>query len=89
MKKQIVYDRWFVVETTHGTQAIPQGLIGKTLHPTHAELAPFIEGEVISVEVVDGYGARLSMPGYMDCTEWTVFDTPRAAMRFLKEMYDE
>lgn len=31
MRKEIRYDRWFVIDTTNGTVAIPQDYIGKTL----------------------------------------------------------
>ena len=39
------------------------------------------------VEIIEGYGARLSAPGYMDCTEWSVFDTAEAAAQSLIDMY--
>ena len=35
-----------------------------------------------------GYGARLSAPGYMDSTSWTVFKTREDAEEFLREEYD-
>lgn len=89
MQKQINYNRWFIVETNQGTEAILQDLIGKTLNPSKKELQPFIEGnEIYSVNVVDGYGARLSAPGYLDCTEWVVFETEEQAKQYLDEMYE-
>ena len=49
-----------------------------------------IEGQgYFDVEVIEGYGCRLSAPGYMDCTEWTVFDTPEECQKFLDEMYPD
>lgn len=36
---------------------------------------------------VTGYGARLSAPGYMDCTDWCVFDTEQEAIDYLEETY--
>ena len=41
-----------------------------------------------TITKVEGYGARLSAPGYMDCTEWTVFETREEAEEFLREEYD-
>lgn len=38
-------------------------------------------------ETVTGFGARLDAPGYMDCTEWTVYDTAAEAARALLDMY--
>ena len=34
-----------------------------------------------------GHGCRLSMPGYLDCTEWTVFDTARECAEHLLAMW--
>ena len=51
----------------------------------------FIESDtydVTSIQLVEGYGARLSAPGYMDCTSWTVFKTREEAEEFLREEYD-
>lgn len=36
-----------------------------------------------------GFGARLSMPGYLDCTDWCVLDTEKEARDYLLEMYGE
>ena len=41
-----------------------------------------------SVQLIEGYGARLSAPGYMDATAWTVFKTREEAEEFLREEYD-
>lgn len=89
MEKQVIYDRWIVIETTNGITAIPQTLVGKQSKFTASDVEDFIDGEFIDAEVVDGYGARLSMPGYMDCTEWTVFTTEQDAWEFLSSMYDD
>lgn len=88
MDKQIVYDRWVIVDTTQGTVCIPQEYVGKTTQPTAKDVADYIDGEFISAEIIDGYGARLSMPGYLDCTEWTVFETREAAKQHLAEMFN-
>ena len=44
-------------------------------------------GKVYSQEQIEGYGARLTMPGYMDCTEWAVFETVKQAAEYLLETY--
>ena len=54
-------------------------------------LEDFIESnvdDVTSVQLIEGYGARLSAPGYMDATAWTVFKTRDEAEEFLREEYD-
>ena len=51
----------------------------------------FIESnvdDVTSIQLIEGYGARLSAPGYMDSTSWTVFKTREDAEEFLREEYD-
>ena len=40
-----------------------------------------------AVAIRQGHGARLSAPGYMDCTEWTVFDTEADAAQYLLDTY--
>lgn len=44
--------------------------------------------EISDVEIVSGYGGRLSSPGYLDCTEWAVFDTEAEAREYLTDRYD-
>lgn len=53
-------------------------------------LLQYTEGtkfEGVSVRI--GYGARLSAPGYLDCTEWTVFDTQEEAQKYLDDTYED
>jgi len=92
MQKQIIYDRWCVIDTTHGTVAIPHDLVcakkGKTNNITATDVADFIDGNFIACKIVDGWGARLSMPGYLDATEWCVFPTEEEAQAHLTNMYE-
>ena len=52
-------------------------------------LADYVEGSVDastdSITVVHGYFARMSAPGYMDCTEWTFHKTVREARDHLRD----
>jgi hypothetical protein len=52
-------------------------------------IQPYTEGTPLSWENVKGFGARLSAPGYLDCTEWTVFDTEDEAREYLAENYPD
>jgi hypothetical protein len=45
--------------------------------------------EIHSVSLIEGFGARLSAQGYMDCTDWTVFSTSEEAQSYLEETYPE
>ncbi len=56
------------------------------------ELEGYSDAELAATGImttVEGYGARLSAPGYMDCTEWCVFATEKEAREYLAEMYDD
>ena len=101
MKKQITDKvRWLRVETNYGIEFVSvydtgfdwpnsEGLPEDTLQESLDELRDYCEGKPVSWENIQGYGARLSAPGYLDCTEWTVFDTPERAREYLKEMYGD
>jgi len=49
----------------------------------HAPEGVEIESTTVS------WGARLSAPGYLDCTEWSTFRTERGAMEYLAETYGD
>ena len=93
MQQQITdKQRWAEVETDCGTEFVPIEQLGITLPGRLADcvdiLRDYLEGNrVFSIEERVGYGARLSMPGYLDCTEWAVFDTEQEAKAYLEEMY--
>jgi hypothetical protein len=42
-----------------------------------------------TIDIRDGYLARLSMPGYADCTEWSAFDTYDEAAQYLIDTYGD
>jgi len=104
MQRQVtVLQNWLRVETTHGTEFVSiweTSLFVRdsetVTHPmsdardaTIEEIRPYVEGKPESWENIKGYGARLSSPGYLDCTEWTVFDTREEAETYLDEMYPD
>jgi hypothetical protein len=47
------------------------------------------EDEAEQIEQIKGYGARLSASGYLDCTEWGVYQTRAEAKAALDEMYGD
>ena len=52
--------------------------------PIPAGLGDFCENRTAwSITKRSGWGARLSAPGYLDCTDWTVFDTEAEAQEYL------
>lgn len=103
MQEQVVQGDWIEVDGPAGTEWVEADLVdpeeveelkalgeGKTsLDGT--ELGQFTENKTaVGIEIRKGWwGARLSAPGYMDRTEWTVFETEEEAREFLKEFYGE
>ena len=45
--------------------------------------------EIDSIEVIKGYGVRLSAPGYMDCTDWEVYSSIKEANKRARELARE
>ena len=39
-----------------------------------------------SLEVITGYGVRLSAPGYMDCTDWEVYGSLKEANKRARQL---
>jgi len=82
------------VSYDHGSTAwIPCDAVGSE----HEHLADYVEGtvdrddegQIIAERRTGVWIARLSAPGYMDCTEWSVHDSLRAAEGYLVELYDD
>lgn len=75
------FEKWVKVDGTAGIH----WYLGQYF--TMGEATKNYPGKVEDVELWRGYGARLSMPGYLDCTEWTVFDSRSDAAGYLLNMY--
>ncbi len=83
-------ERWAEVDTNCGTEWVPIEQLGITLPDGMELLRAYLEGNrVFSVQEREGYGARLSAPGYLDCTDWAVFDTEEEARAYLGETYGD
>jgi len=85
MQPQIEHGAWWMVDGNCGIDYIPADFCGAD------EIGDFVESTHFygKPEIVIGYGARLSAPGYMDCTEWCVFATEQEARDYLEEMYGD
>ena len=94
-EKQIEYGEWYVVDGPLGTEFIQAELVGDIELPTGPceipqALRDFCENTTADqIERRTGYGARLSAPGYLDCTSWVLFDTASEAAEYLAEFDDE
>ena len=73
---------WYQVEDKWGeTFLYPGDLFSKE------EVAA--EHEEAEVEELEGFGARLSASGYLDCTDWCVLDTEEEAEQYLIDTYGD
>jgi hypothetical protein len=84
-------DWWEVESSDGGTYVVPASLVGDINPSNPDDLATFcdyIEGAPESAERRTAWGARLSAPGYMDCTPWTLHETEAAARRELRDTYE-
>ncbi len=102
MQQQILYGTWIEAETSDGTDFIPAdfGPVSLDLNKTYdddsenwdeicAALRDYVRADLQEVKLIEGYGARLSAPGYMDCTDWSVFASEKEAREYLVEMYGD
>jgi len=80
----------FVLETTAGTESVPVEFVGEDARPD--DLRDYIEGEPLEdaeLEREQGWYARFSAPGYMDCTDWVgPCGSAEAAFDELAEVHD-
>lgn len=103
MQPQIRYGLWVRADFSDGVffanadSVRPLPSVGYTLREEDAGFDDLLDavssmlggsGVPDSLEVIEGWGARLSAPGYMDCTDWSVFATESEANKFLAEYYD-
>lgn len=100
MEPQIEQGAWYDIDGDNGTTFLPFDVVGDLDIPDGQTvdqdddrwedivkaLRDYYDGQDIwEVKVVSGYGARLSAPGYLDCTPWSVFETEAEAQAYLEE----
>ena len=93
MQPDIRYCLFFSVETGAGTEIVPASLFadeGATVRASalrdYCEGYPLQPHELLRAEA--GWIARLSAPGYLDCTCWSgPFASDTAALAYLDDMY--
>jgi hypothetical protein len=93
MEQQVtVKSEWVEVEGSVGTTWVYreewEGPLDNSQDLYITESGVYEAGEY-TVKTIQGFGARLSAPGYLDCTEWVVFDTESEAEEYLKEQYGD
>lgn len=93
MQPKIYRADYFKVNTSCGTEIVPCDVIGLTMNVHVDALLNYLEGTPDDpeelCEVSTGYLARLSAPGYLDCTDWSAHATEDEAREYLREMYGD
>lgn len=95
MQPHIEFASFYLVETVHGTECIPEDVCGAITDPR--QLQGYCEGDICFDEDIPaseqvpelrtGWIARLSAPGYMDCTDWSWHETEDEAREYLADAY--
>jgi hypothetical protein len=90
MEPQIEFGDWVEIEGNYDTICLPADIVGKLPDDFAARVEAvrkFIYSTTIyNVTVRKGWGARFSAPGYLDCTEWSVFDTKEEAEEYIESL---
>lgn len=104
MKPETYQDTAYVVDTQQGISIVPADLVGDLglklgdyiekddprFDKAKKALEDLVDGtEFNSIEMKRGWLARMSAPGYLDATEWGLYDTEKEAKDDLKQMYQE
>src|SRR5262245_11562047 len=96
---QVVFGCWYEIEGDWGREFVREedvgylGLeVGESMDADCPEwkrarraLRPYLLGRPEEVTLIRGHGVRLSAPGYLDCTEWVVFESEGEALAYLAE----
>jgi hypothetical protein len=90
MVPEIIETEWYEVEANHGeTHVVPIDACGICV--TQGECADYVEGSIDDPDALtvrkSGWMARLSAPGFLDCTDWITCDSYREAVEALLEAY--
>lgn len=93
MRPYIEHGDYFKVNTSAGTEIVPCDVIGRTMNVHVDALLNYLEGTPDDpeelCEVQTGWLARMSAPGYMDCTDWSAHASEDDARAFLLDTYGE
>ena len=92
MQPEVEHAEYWEVSANHGeTHIVPADVC-----PAAGDLAHYVEGRIDhdefdhpTVELKTGWLARLSAPGYMDCTDWTAHETEDEAYEYLAETFGD
>lgn len=71
-----------------GSYIVPLDVHPGAVNPD--DLSDYVPSEPVTYDIVEGWFARYSAPGYLDCTDWVgPKDTESAARKLCVEVYGE
>lgn len=99
MEPEVRQGLFFAVETAWGLEYVPEedvgyvGVeLGEEIDPDFPgfkraarALRPYLLGRPVEISLVKGWGARLSAAGYLDASDWVVFESEAEALAYLQE----
>jgi hypothetical protein len=96
MKPQVYQGEYYEVTAGHGeTWIVPvdaTGFLSGFAQPA-SSLQDYVEPDIDDPDEIlqpkRGWLARMSAPGYLDCTDWSAHDSEQEAREYLDEMYGE
>ena len=98
MQQDIQYGDWATLDDRYGsTVVVPADYATDIIRDEHPDdWDDYVNERITLGELRDrvnydertAYGARLSAPGYMDSTDWSLFDTLQEAKDCLRDVYD-
>jgi hypothetical protein len=101
MQPFVEYGEWVEIDGSCGITYVPSDIFScdslqaiKDAEDTTDELIALVRdyyesSTIYSITVTKGFGARMSASGYMDCTEWSVFETEAEAVEYLEDYYGD
>jgi len=103
MQKEITEKIWWLIaDGTNGVECAPLDVFMTDIDKAFDEVERMTDEDdftlvndyfscgasgMYSLEIAEGYGCRMSAPGYLDCTDWTVFGTVEACNEYLDIVY--
>ena len=84
MEDQIEFGEWWELDSSEGIFYAPAWEVSK-----NEMIGDCANGSMWTIKLIKGYGTRVSAPGYLDCSEWCVFDTEEEAQEYLDDYYPE
>ena len=87
LKPDVRFGEWYIVDEEEVGEDI--GHFSADLFTKEAvfELVKDAVASREDIRLIKGWGARLTAPGYLDCTSWCVFETRDEARMHLMELY--